>query len=380
MFVPSQITPELLRFKGDASIFASKYIKPRALNRSREFPLDLWHMLGKSEFLGLLIPPEYGGSGKGFLGMCLAGEALVASGHNVGFVLSMVVHNVVAWLVFNNISPLNIKEKYLPRISSGLSTVSLAISEPKVGTHPKYLKTLAVKQEKGFFISGEKSYVTNGPIADSFVVIAITGASGARKELTAFLVPRNADGLTLTEGVPGDALQPSPHCGLKLENCWISEERSIIEKHAYERIVRPFRHTEDVGLMGPALGCMSYQLSHIVTKLKEGHCYTADSDRETLGHIAYLDHTLRLIGYEASLTLDKNPEEPAVIPYILAFRALSRRRSMIVERFLSKNNIPVDNDYEIITKDLWQLTKLASNVLLLKQRKLGEYTIRCHQP
>ncbi|MCX7817037.1 MAG: acyl-CoA dehydrogenase family protein [Syntrophales bacterium] len=382
MYVFSQITSDMLRLKNDASEFASKYIKPLTLNKSREFPLDLWNVIGEAGFLGLLIPKEYGGSEKGYLGMCLVGESLVASGHNLGLVLSIIVHNVIAKLVFDDISSENIKDKYLSRIASGLSTVSFAISEPEVGAHPKYLKTTAVKKEGGFSISGEKSHVTNGPIADYFVVIAITGTSGYRKMFSAFIVPCNADGLTLTQGIPVNSLHPSPHCGIKLENCWVSEDNTVIENHAYEKLVIPFRSAEDVGLMGPILGGMSYQLSHVVEKLKEHNRIKniGEAGTETLGHIAYLDHTLRLIAYETALILDKKEGKHDVTPFVLSFRALSRRRSKIIERFVTKNNIPVCDDYEIITRDLWQLIKLASNVLLLKQRKIGEETIRCHQP
>jgi acyl-CoA dehydrogenase len=123
---------------------------------------------------------------------------------------------------------------------------SVAISEPRVGAHPKLLTTRAEPEGDGFRITGEKAWVSNGPLAEVFVVLAITSEQAGRKRYSALLVPRDAAGVSLKE-VPGfHALRPSRHCGLVLDN--VAVPRSALlgpEGSAYETMALPFRDIED---------------------------------------------------------------------------------------------------------------------------------------
>ena len=94
----------------------------------------------------------------------------------------------------------------------------MAISEPGAGAHPKHLTTEARRDGNDFVLNGEKAYLTNGPMADIFLVLAITGHTGNRKQFSVLIVPRDAAGLELTDGVKIDYLRPSPHCGIKLHD------------------------------------------------------------------------------------------------------------------------------------------------------------------
>lgn len=94
---------------------------------------------------------------------------------------------------------------------------SVAISEPRVGAHPKLLTTRAEPDGDGFVITGEKAWVSNGPSAEVFIVLAITGEQDGRKRYSAFLVPRDAGGVGLKEMPAFHALRPSQHCGLVLK-------------------------------------------------------------------------------------------------------------------------------------------------------------------
>ena len=103
--------------------------------------------------------------------------------------------------------------------------LSVAISEPKVGAHPKLLTTRAEPVEGGFRISGQKAWVTNGPSADAIIVFAITAEDDGRKRYSAFIVPRETSGVT-TADMPGfHALRPSRHCLLTLDGCFVPEVR-----------------------------------------------------------------------------------------------------------------------------------------------------------
>jgi acyl-CoA dehydrogenase len=130
--------------------------------------------------------------------------------------------------------------------------LSVAISEPKVGAHPKLLTTRADQHGDGFRITGQKAWVSNGPSADAIIVFAITSEEMGRKRYSAFLVPHDTPGLTTSE-MPGfHALRPSRHCLLTLEDCLVPVTAILGPMgSAYERLALPFRDVEDaVGTFG----------------------------------------------------------------------------------------------------------------------------------
>lgn len=130
--------------------------------------------------------------------------------------------------------------------------LSVAISEPKMGAHPKHLTTRAEPDGDGYRISGEKAWVTNGPLAEALIVLAITSMEGERKRYSMFLVPRDAAGLTLKETEEFKALPPSRHCSVLLDNVRVPHSARLGEAGtAYETMALPFRDVEDaVGTFG----------------------------------------------------------------------------------------------------------------------------------
>jgi acyl-CoA dehydrogenase len=141
---------------------------------------------------------------------------------------------------------------WLPRLTSGDCTASVAISEPGVGAHPKLLTTRAEPDADGYRITGEKAWVTNGPTAAVFIVLAVTSIENQRKRYGAFLVPRETPGLMIKEMPEYRALPPSRHCGLVLNDCRVPRSALLGPAGAaYEAMALPFRDVEDaVGTFG----------------------------------------------------------------------------------------------------------------------------------
>jgi acyl-CoA dehydrogenase len=139
--------------------------------------------------------------------------------------------------------------------------LAVAISEPKVGAHPKLLTTRADGVDGGFRISGRKAWVTNGPSADAIIVFAITAEEAGRKRYSAFIVPRDTPGLGIEE-MPGfHALRPSKHCLLTLDTCFVPAHAMLGDPgSAYDRMALPFRDIEDaVGTFG-TLGALRHAI------------------------------------------------------------------------------------------------------------------------
>jgi acyl-CoA dehydrogenase len=123
---------------------------------------------------------------------------------------------------------------------------AVAISEQRAGAHPKLLATRAESDGDGFRISGEKAWVSNGPSADIFIVLAITAEQDGRKRYSALLVPRDTPGLSFKEMPSFHALRPSRHCALVLEDVRVPRAALLgPEGGAYEAMALPFRDVED---------------------------------------------------------------------------------------------------------------------------------------
>lgn len=160
---------------------------------------------------------------------------------------------------------------------------AVAISEPRAGAHPKLLTTHAEKSSDGYSITGEKAWVTNGPLAEVFIVLAVTSVEDGRKRYSALLVPRDTPGLSIDEAPQYRALLPSRHCGLKLDGCRVGHSALLGEAgSAYETMALPFRDVEDaVGTFG-LLGAFRFLL------LRLGQHVEGDAKTLALGRLAAL--------------------------------------------------------------------------------------------
>lgn len=369
------ITEQLGLVQQKAARFARENIACRNdLHSIGSFPLDIWQKMGREDLLGLALPATYGGLGHGYLAMTITGEALAAHGHNMGIVLSWLLHLLVARSLVLRFGTKDQKEVFLPKMARGQLTASFAASEPGTGTHPKYVKTTAIKQDNNtYLLNGEKTYLTNGPIADLFVVIAVTGENAGRKRFTAFLVPRKSPGLTVNTPMDLHFLRPSPHCGIKLKDCPVPATQILGEKDsAYQDMVKPFRELEDVLMMGLVVGAMTRQLELLVDLARTQKRVITDELQEGLGLFQSLIHCLRIISYEAATMLDSPITHPEFLSLVLVSRSLSRDAQSIGSRFITGLGLDKNDYLNRLTHDIHRTINIAENVARIKQKRLGK--------
>lgn len=226
--------------------------KDSPINYPRDFPAGLWRDLGRENLMGILVPKRYGGLGLGLTALGRVTEQLVISGASMGFGLSFLIHHLVCQHFITTHAGKGHREVFLSSMASGERTAAIAVSEPGVGAHPKYLKTRVERIDGDLIIDGEKSFVTNAPLADFFIVIAVTGTREQRNLFSALIVPRKTCGLTVGDPMDIGRLHPCPHASLTLERCQV-EKTFVTGKPdlAFETMVVPFRRLEE--LMVPAI-------------------------------------------------------------------------------------------------------------------------------
>jgi len=219
---------------------------------------------GAAGLCGIGTPAAHGGSGGGWPEIISFGRALARHGGNAGTAFSLMYHLSVSRFMVQGFGTGAQKDGLLPELAKGETTVSFAASEPGVGAHPKHINASGKRDNADFILSGEKTYISNGPVADYYIIIAVTSREGDRKSFTAFLTSRNTQGLSLT---PLDVgwLKSSPHCGLHLEGCRVPQSDILGNPgSAYPDIVLPFRPLEDALTTGLIAGGLERLLAAVL--------------------------------------------------------------------------------------------------------------------
>src|ERR1041384_2283490 len=179
--------------------FARERIAPRAeeIDRTNEFPRDLWPALGDAGLLGITVPDRWGGADLGYLAHIIVMEEISRASGSVG--LSYGAHSN---LCMNQIA-LNgddaLRDRYLPKLVSGEHVGALAMSEPGAGSDVVGMQLRAPKCDGGYTLTGRKMWITNGPDADVLVVYAKTDPAAGARGITAFLIEKSFKGFSTAQ-------------------------------------------------------------------------------------------------------------------------------------------------------------------------------------
>lgn len=356
--------------------FARHHIAGRRFEEDG-FPHDLWRAMGEDGLLGLGIPTAYGGGGLSAVGLVRVGEALVRGGLNLGIATSWLSHTAVAATLIARFGTPAQRDLYLPSIADGRLTASVSISEPEAGAHPKLLTTRADRVEGGFRLEGEKAFVTNGPIAGLYVVLAITAVEGGRKRYTAFLVPADTPRLSRTRAGVVDFLKPSPHCGLSLKGCVLGEDAVLgTPGAAFETMSLPLRTFEDVLGLGPLAGAIGAEVT-LIGAAWRSHAAEGNVDDETaaaIGAVAADHMALLTLGVAAADALDGGDEGKADALTLSARRFAGDVQERISDLRAANPHIRTEA-LDAIADDATRMAGLAGRAARAKQARLGRAII-----
>ena len=203
--------------------FAQDRIAPRAdeIDRSNEFPRELWPEMGALGLHGITVDPEYGGAGLGYLAHCVAMEEISRASAAVG--LSYGAHSNLCVNQLNRNGSAEQKRKYLPKLISGEHVGALAMSEPGAGSDVVSMRTRADKKGDRYVLNGSKMWITNGPVADTLVVYAKTDRTAGARGITAFIVEKGMTGFAPAQKLDKLGMRGSDTSELVFIDCEVPE-------------------------------------------------------------------------------------------------------------------------------------------------------------
>lgn len=355
--------------------FAANEVAPGADERDKEarFPRELWKRMGEEGLLGLLVSPEYGGRGEGFLTAAAAIERFARHGHDMGLCVSLTMTTLLCRFQFLRHANEEQKRKYLPAIVSGEKVPAFAASEREHGSHPRYLKTTAERDGSDYVVNGRKMYITNGPVADVVIVFAITEKIGDRNGISAFLVDKGTPGFSVGEIMDLPFCRSSPHSELVFENCRVPEKNLFGEKNtAFGKMVRGVRESEDALGMATIVGLLGRQLELASAYLKKRDGEPSDEQLLLVSDFASIAETARTIAYKTAWLRDEGMT--AVAEYGLChsyFQKLADSAAKILGELFAEEQDLVASGLERPLRDMG-IARIGRNVAKVRRLKLGK--------
>jgi isovaleryl-CoA dehydrogenase len=207
--------------------FAQEKIAPRAeeIDRTNQFPRDLWPQLGELGVHGITVEEEYGGAGLGYLEHVIAMEEISRASASVG--LSYGAHSNLCVNQIRRNGNEDQKRRYLPKLISGEHVGALAMSEPGSGSDVVSMRTRAEKRGDRYVLNGNKMWITNGPTAETLVVYAKTDPEAGPRGMTAFLIEKGFKGFSTHQKLDKLGMRGSDTCELVFEDCEVPEENVL---------------------------------------------------------------------------------------------------------------------------------------------------------
>ena len=250
--------------------FAENEVKPLAeeIDEEERFPMETVEKMAKLGMMGIYFPKEYGGAGGDVLSYAMCVEELAKVCGTTAVIVSAHTSLCCAPIYENGTEEQ--KRKYLPDLLSGRKIGAFGLTEPNAGTDASGQQTTAVKNENGdYVLNGSKCFITNGNVADTFVVFAMTDKSKGNHGISAFIVEKSFPGFSTGKHEKKMGIRGSSTYELIFEDCRIPKENLLGKQGKGFGIAM---HTLDggrIGIASQALGLAEGALERTIEYVKE---------------------------------------------------------------------------------------------------------------
>jgi alkylation response protein AidB-like acyl-CoA dehydrogenase len=236
---------------------------------TRTFPADSWKKAAAFGIQGLPVPEEYGGQGADPLTIILAMESLGYGCTDNGLIFSLNAHMWSCEVPLVKFGTEQQKRRYLPGLCDGSLIGVQGMSEPDSGSDAFSMSTTAALEGDSYVLNGSKTWITNAPVADVFVVFAVTDKSKGSFGISAFLVERGTPGLSIGKPFDKMGLRTSPMSELVFDECRIPATNILAKPGSGMAIFNHSMDWERGVILASAVGTMQRQLETSVSYARE---------------------------------------------------------------------------------------------------------------
>lgn len=249
-----QLSEDHIAIRDAARDFAENEIASSAVERdlTGDFPHEIIKKLGELGFMGMMVSPEYGGSGLDCVSYCIAMEEICKVDASVGVVMS-VNNSLVCWGLETYGSD-DIKNRILKPLASGQSIGAYCLSEPGVGSDATQQATTAVRDGNDWIINGAKNWITNGTTSDYYIVFAQTDVTKKHKGVTAFIIEKGMAGFETGKKEDKLGIRSSDTCSLSFNGVRVPDANRLGEEHNGFKIAMETLNGGRIGIASQALG------------------------------------------------------------------------------------------------------------------------------
>lgn len=249
--------------------FAVNEVKPIAaeIDVTERFPMENVKKMGELGMMGIPFPTEFGGAGGDVLSYILAVEELSKVCATTGVILS--AHTSLCASLINENGTPEQKEKYLRDLCTGNKIGAFGLTEPGAGTDAAGQQTTAVLDGDNYILNGSKIFITNGGVADTFIVFAMTDKSKGTKGISAFIIEKGFPGFSIGKKEDKLGIRASSTTELIFENCVVPKENLIGREGKGFGIAMKTLDGGRIGIAAQALGIAEGALDEAIKYMKE---------------------------------------------------------------------------------------------------------------
>ena len=302
---------EQILIRNSAREFAKVELLPGVIERDelQNFPDNLVKKMGDLGFMGIMVDPEFGGSGMDTLSYVLVIEELSKIDASASVIAS--VNNSLVCYGIEKFGNKRQKNKYLPKLSTGKWVGAFCLSEPEAGSDATSQTTLAVDKGDHYIINGTKNWITNGGRSQVYIVIAQTNKSKGHKGINAFIVERNTPGFHIGPKENKLGIRGSDTHTLQFNNVKVPKENRIGEDGFGFKFAMKTLSGGRIGIAAQALGIASGAYELALKYSKERKAFGKEISKHQaigfkLAEMATDIEAARLLVYKAAIEKDNN--------------------------------------------------------------------------
>ena len=264
-----KLSPEHLMAQTLFSDFAEHEVKPYAeeVDETEAFPKGTVEKLQRYGFMGVPIPREYGGQGCDTLTYVMCVEEISKRCATTGVIVS--AHTSLCCDPILKYGTPSQKEEYLKPLASGEKLGAFALTEPNAGTDASGQQTTAVLDGDHYVLNGSKCFITNGSVADVFVVFAMTDPKMGNRGISAFIVEKGFKGFSQGKHEKKMGIRGSSTCDLIFEDCIVPKENLLGKEGAGFKIAMATLDGGRIGIASQALGIGEGAIEEAIKYTKE---------------------------------------------------------------------------------------------------------------